>query len=320
RKQRLGRRFLISVLFLPLILALITLSTRYTAHPAVLDFLTGTPPEPHPDWGRHAPHLRRQDEANIATLSETQAQVSSVLFPSATASGSSAAPTDGTSASSTIPTIPASAPAIPTPFPQPFDTTLVSNFSTTGCQNFFSNMTGSAPFRQCRAFSFLSQASSEFLEAQTNITQLNIDLWGTCNTPQSSEQCSANMGWFAQHIQQDCGQDLSNQNPLIVQSLASLRVYDLLRQVACLPDENTNAYCYVEAAASTNPADLYVYSLPFGAALPPKETASCSTCTKNVMALFGRDADSVDGLKSTFNSAADLMNGQCGTGYVQVAV
>ncbi|KAI0027884.1 hypothetical protein K488DRAFT_21456, partial [Vararia minispora EC-137] len=317
RKRRLGRRITLSVLVVPLALVIITLSTRYLTHPAVFDIFSGANRQPLPDltgWHDASTHEHaRRGQVVVSTAMQASTVASSLIFPSA--SGSSAASTTPSTTSTGVPKIPPTAPTLPTPFPQPFDTTLSSNFSSSGCSAFFSNMTSTLPFRQCRAFSFLSQVSTAFLTAQSNISALNIDVWGTCNTPESENQCTANMAWFEQALRTECAQDLSDQNAMIVQSLQSLQLYDLLRQAACLADANTGAYCYVEAAASSNPFDLYLYSLPFGISVPASATPSCSTCAQSVMAIFQAQAKSFDGLKTTYNGAATRANSQCGTGY-----
>jgi ABC-type polysaccharide/polyol phosphate export permease len=111
-----------------------------------------------------------------------------------------------------LPTIPTSPPAIPTPFPQPFDGIITQNFTSSSCLNFFNNMTASTNFRQCRPFSFLFSTSSTFINAQTNLTLMNSLIWGTCNTTQSYDQCQSNMALFASQLQSDCSQELGNQN------------------------------------------------------------------------------------------------------------
>ena len=89
-----------------------------------------------------------------------------------------------------------------------------------------------------------------------------------------------------------------------------------MRQVACLADQNTSTYCYIEAAGSSNPSDLYFYSLPFGIPLPNNTNLSCSECTKNVMALFAANTSDTEGLKKTYNSAAYFASSKCGSTYV----
>jgi hypothetical protein len=99
-------------------------------------------------------------------------------------------------------------------------------------------------------------------------------------------------------------------------ALIGLQSYSLMRQVACLADQNTSAYCYIEAASSPNPSDLYFYSLPFGVPLPTNTNLSCSGCTKNVMALFGSQTNQTDGLEETYKFAANLAASKCGSTYI----
>ncbi|KAI9509290.1 hypothetical protein F5148DRAFT_1148376 [Russula earlei] len=304
----------------PLILILVTLLTRFASHRFFLDFLSGPSPGTRvlpaagTDRTMHPGHsfYRRQNGGNAmpSSVCSSLSSTSPLVFPTVTAASTSTqGPTQGT------PTVPMS-PALPTPFPQPFDTTLSNNFTTNSCETFFANMTLSLPFRQCRPFSFLSQTSSQFLEAQSNITALNVDVWGTCNTPVDADQCAANMKWFQSELLVACSAEKSESNQMILQTLASLQTYTLMRDVACLVDQNTSAYCYIEAASSKDPSDLYFYSLPFGIPLPNNTSPSCSSCTKSVMAIFASNVNQTNGLEQTYNDAARLASSKCGSSYV----
>lgn len=318
RKRRIAWCTGLMVIIVPLILVLITFLKRFASYPIFWDLLAGPPPglrvllatrtdeAGHPVRALH----RRQTGAITMSSAAPSASGTDIVFPSA------AAPTSTPVPSQTVPTIPSSPPVLPTPFPQPFDTTLGNNFTTNSCETFFTNMTQSLPFRQCRPFSFLSQTSSAFLKAQSNLTELNIDVWGTCNTPVDADQCAANMGWFTTDLLDACSQEKSDNNQIVMQTLASLQSYSLMRQVACLADQNTSTYCYIEAAGSSNPSDLYFYSLPFGIPLPNNTDLSCSGCTKSVMALFAANTSDTEGLKKTYSSAAYFASSKCGSTYV----
>ncbi|KAI0044966.1 hypothetical protein FA95DRAFT_1544389 [Auriscalpium vulgare] len=312
RKRRIARHTRLTVLLVPLVLILITLSTRWVSHPAVLDLLSPSTADSQSDWSNivaeHQPHQlqRRQSSAGAG---------SGISFPSGSLS-TSATPTTTQSATPSIPTIPTQPPVLPTPFPQAFDTTLSQNYTTGSCQAFMTNMTSTEPFRQCRPFSLLWQTSNAFLLAQNNVTALNIDVWGTCNTPLTEDQCLSNIGWFASELPKQCATEIADDNATVQQALQGLQAFGLMRQVACLADQSTSAYCYVEAAVDKNPSDLYFYSLPFGLALPNKTVPTCSGCTKSVLALYGQQATQLDGLKQTYNSAAKIAESTCGQGYV----
>jgi len=90
----------------------------------------------------------------------------------------------------------------------------------------------------------------------------------------------------------------------------------MMRQVACLSNQNTSTYCYIEAASNRNPSDLYFYNLPFGFPLPNNTNLSCSSCTKSVMAIFGSQVNETSGLEKTYNTAAILASSKCGSNYV----
>jgi len=154
-KQKRASRTKWSVLAVPVVLALITLSTRYVSHPVLLDSISGFHRGPYDnaglsDWGLHERHLSTQHHA----------------VPHAARANNDPSPSI-----TTVPTIPDN-PPLPTPFPQPFDTTLSKNFSTQACLDFYTNMTLSLPFRQCRPFGLLTQYSSQFIDVSSWATSL----------------------------------------------------------------------------------------------------------------------------------------------------
>jgi hypothetical protein len=169
RKRRIAWYTKMVVIILPLVLVLVAFFKRFGSRPLFLDlfggpspgapviFATGTDGSGHPMRPLH----RRQDGVSTMPLvvSSSMTSVSGIFFPSITST-----PTSTQGPSQTVPTVPSSAPDLPTPFPQPFDTTLGNNFTTLSCKTFFANMTQSLPFRQCRPFSLLSQTSSAFLQ------------------------------------------------------------------------------------------------------------------------------------------------------------
>lgn len=146
------------------------------------------------------------------------------------------------------------------------------------------------------------------------------------------------MAWFEENIQTQCESDLKAENAIVQHALTGttaraifciailtalrrptgLQAYPLMRQVACLSDQTTDAYCYVEAVHNSNPSDLYFYNLPLGTGLPATATPSCSACTKSVMALYAEDGTNLTALNEVYNGAATVANQACGAGYVQI--
>lgn len=167
RKRQIAWRTGLTVIILPLLLALVTLVMRFSSRPLFLDSLAGPSPRTRPNFvignvrPGHSAHALHRRQASMATVQSDKPTSTSIAagidFPSQT---SSSPPPPSVSA----PTVPSSPPVLPTPFPQPFETTLSLNFTTNSCTSFFLNMTQSLPFRQCRPFSFLSQTSTSFLQ------------------------------------------------------------------------------------------------------------------------------------------------------------
>ncbi|KAH9852263.1 hypothetical protein C2E23DRAFT_731024 [Lenzites betulinus] len=313
-KKRTGRRIKWAVVLVPFILALVGLSTRYLTHPAAFDVF-----RPHTNWESLAssaqswrPHKRHPNPAPAE--SATTVDVSSAGSSLSVATAASATPT-ASSTSNTL--VPATAPQLPTPFPQPFDQSLSTNFTTVGCQTFFTNMTVSQAFRSCRPFSLLVSDSDAFIkQSQGNVSLLNTIIWGTCNTVTSSDQCSSNMAWFADNIKTQCKGDISANNPIVQDAVAGLEAYDVMRAAGCQINADTNTYCYLDAVQSTHPSDLYLYQLALGLALPNTTVPSCTPCVQSIMKTFSSGGTDLDALQKTYPAAAQIVDGACGADFV----
>lgn len=96
---------------------------------------------------------------------------------------------------------------------------------------------------------------------------------------------------------------------------------------ACAQNPRSDAYCYIEAAANSSPADLYLYQLPFGIDLPNKAANfSCSTCSRGLLGIYADNlsnktlANDLDKLKETYEGAALVVNAACGSNFARTAV
>ncbi|KAF8644928.1 hypothetical protein AX16_008210 [Volvariella volvacea WC 439] len=300
QKRRVGYRTTCLVLLLPLVLVIITFTTRHFQHPAVLDLFSEAP-----RWDMVTPAIHKRHPQNDDNDSSSSATTPTPTIPAS---------------SQPLPTVPTD-PTIPTPFPQPFDSSLTQNFSSLSCFNFFQNMTSSRPFRTCRPFSLLLQSSNAFLNAQTNLTLLNNLVWGTCHTNPGMDECTANMGWFANNLQTACSTDLRDRNALAVETLIGLNAFQVMYDAGCLTDPTTNSYCFVNAARSSSPVDLYFYQLALGTKLPSRSVPSCSACTRSVLRIFAAALESdtqgryADGLEVTYVPAAQAAVQACGSDY-----
>ncbi|KAF9652659.1 hypothetical protein BDM02DRAFT_2541166 [Thelephora ganbajun] len=307
-KRKRTSRLRWSILAVPAVLVLITLTTRYISHPVLFDSISGFLHEPHDsaefdDWGLHKRHPSPQ-RGTVLHAARANNNPSSVT---------------------TVPTIPVN-PPLPTPFPQPFDTTLSKNFSTQACIDFYTNMTLSLQFRQCRPFGLLAQYSSQFIDAQTNVTLLNNMVWGTCNTVLDGDTCFRNMDWFATSLKTQCTTELTQRNPFVVNTLNALGLYTISRNAGCQSNPATNAYCYIQAATLSDPSDLYFYQVQFGLRIPNNTRPSCSSCTKSLMSLYVSAISGQEGIKDdtvrsmlaqAYAHAARIATGVCGDGFVQ---
>lgn len=304
-KYAVARRLRWSVLVVPFTLILIAATTRFLTHPVAFDLLIPGAENKWDQWTERifdwTPHSGHSHPPRPHPTSPSLSR-------------RAATPT-------TVPPVPQN-PTLPTPFPQPFDTTLSTNFSTTECYSFFLNMTQTLPFRSCRPFSLLVTHSEAFQEAQNNITEMNVDIWGACNTDLSWDQCSANMAWFVSALQSSCVKDLSDQNIMAADTLIALQAYDLMRNTSCRVDTATNAYCYLESVGSSDPSSYWFYLLPLGQPLVGITTSACNECTKQLMATYASALDSSDstllsGLQQTYQSAAKSLDNACGADYAQ---
>lgn len=160
-KRRTGRRMRWAVFIIPSIVILITASTRYLTHPAAFDIFSATK---NPLWQDFS---SRSIDWTLHRRHPTPQAQQTDIPPTGTPTNSNAASMTLAVSDQPLPTVPSSPPILPTPFPQPFDTSLQQNFSSVDCFNFFTNMTNSESFRSCRPFSLLLQSSSAFAEVRS---------------------------------------------------------------------------------------------------------------------------------------------------------
>ncbi|KAJ3543592.1 hypothetical protein NMY22_g3086 [Coprinellus aureogranulatus] len=309
-KRRIGRRFRNAVILVPLVLIAITLTARMITH--------GTPPflssisSPHswtstflPSKPCHEPH-HLHHAGSTSSLGKRSPQLPGVGDTTSTSSTRAPTQTSSSPTIASVPTVPQSSPVLPTPFPQSVIGIITKNFSSVSCMNFLTDMANAREFRSCRPFSLLLGSSNDFIAAQSNLTLLNELVWGTCNTNTAEDQCITNMATYATNLRTQC-----------------LESYALMRQTGCLTDPTTNTYCFVNAAADTNPTNLYYYNLPIGIKLPTSADPQCNACLKSIMGLYGaamRDenvARSLSGLQATYERAAEATLGKCGAGWAQ---
>ncbi|KAF4618585.1 hypothetical protein D9613_010091 [Agrocybe pediades] len=318
-KRRAGRRLRLAVLLVPLLVILFSLYQTYLANR--VSELSTTQPLSHSWHGlvrdEHGPKLHKRQSSSNSQVSNSSGSQSS--------SSSSTSSTPTRVADQPLPTVPSAPPVLPTPFPQSL-VDLGQNFTSPSCAAFFTNMTGSAPFRSCRPFSLLLGSSPDFINAQSNLTLMNSLIWGTCNTNTAYSQCQSNMAWFASSLKDNCAKELDADYTLAVETLQGLNAFSVMHDAACLTSPGTNSYCYVNAVRNSNPADLYYYQLPLGIGIPKVSTSlTCSQCSVSVMRVYASaltdlsTAPLLTGLKSTYDDAASYSAQVCGANFAQAS-
>lgn len=107
----------------------------------------------------------------------------------------------------------------------------------------------------------------------------------------------------------------------------ALNAYKVMYDAACSSDPISNSYCYIDAAANTSPADLYLYQLPLGINLPKTATGlTCSPCSKSILNIYSTaledksTADDLTGLKATYEISAKMVDAACGGNFAMLGV
>lgn len=167
-KQTTTRRIRWTILLVPAVLLLVALTTRNLASkPSIVEHV-----DEHWSSTTHDRRHIHKRVPQVLSLTDPAAPTdSSILTTSeATSTGSqtSQAPASTSIAQTqqTIPPVPSN-PVLPTPFPQPFDTTFSNaNLTLQSCVNALTNMTQSDEFRACRPLSLLEQFSDAFIEVR----------------------------------------------------------------------------------------------------------------------------------------------------------
>jgi len=124
-----------------------------------------------------------------------------------------------------------------------------------------------------------------------------------------------------------CAEDLKDRNTLAVETLTALNAYKVMYDAACATDPISNTYCYINAAANTSPADLYLYQLPLGIGLPKAAKGlTCSPCSKTVLNIYAsalddkETADDLTGLKDTYETSVKMVDVACGGSFARTGI
>ncbi|WAQ82630.1 hypothetical protein PtA15_2A947 [Puccinia triticina] len=143
-------------------------------------------------------------------------------------------------------------------FPEPFDSSLGTEFDSETCGPFISQFLKNAAFRECHPISLLLTTSQGFYQAgralntfstlQANQTDsvdstvMPVDKVLDASCKADPDQCQVLFDQLSSNIKSPrfgCGKDLDKRNSLAVQALAGLSSYRLMREVACLTTRET---------------------------------------------------------------------------------
>ncbi|KAH7107046.1 hypothetical protein BKA62DRAFT_685862 [Auriculariales sp. MPI-PUGE-AT-0066] len=308
-KKSHGRNLRLVAFAVPLLLVAITIFAQSWRTSAVAKVLA---PNVHQVW-------RRADGDDGLSTSGTSTGTST---DSATST-----PTTTVTRVGDIPVAPAddAIVTLPTPFPQPFDSSLGKNFTTQTCSSFFNTFTSSKGFRSCRGFGMLlANSNAWFVAAQQatpaankdgGIDYLNQLVWGTCHTVSSRDECVDTMKGLEGQIRTACKDELKTRNAIAVAALVGFSNWAQYRDLGCIINPRSNAYCYVESLNAADANDAYLYSLPLGIDMKtPRPT--CSRCAQQVMGTLRQYAGNATlPIAKTYPEIQSATSTACGADY-----
>ncbi|GAA5989537.1 hypothetical protein JCM10908_000521 [Rhodotorula pacifica] len=253
--------------------------------------------------------LTSQPAASSVTAAAASIASTRSVSASSAASGTATAPT---STSTSVPE--------GYTLPQPFDSTLGTNFSSTACPSFFATFLADPTFQSCAPFSLLLTTSTGFFQAERSPSVLlPYVLNASCSTP--LETCANLMDSLAGKIklQNTCAKDLALGNPLVAEALDGFDSYRLMRQAGCQKSNSTGNYCFADAAAKEDPSDLYFYYLPEGTTLPSGTSPDCDSCSQGLMSIYASYAtNSTLPISRTYSSGRAAVALACGPTFAPV--
>jgi hypothetical protein len=122
----------------------------------------------------------------------------------------------------------------------------------------------------------------------------------------------------------NCGEEYKLQNALVVQAYQGMTTYETVYRATCLAnaDSDSRSYCFANAITNvTTPSNAYLYYLPFNSTLPTTAIPACGSCTSQTMQIYqAATADRKSEIAFTYPSAAEQINSECGTGFVNTTL
>lgn len=94
------------------------------------------------------------------------------------------------------------------------------------------------------------------------------------------------MQFYVATLETVCAKDLGQSRTNVNGTLRGMALYREWYGAACIPNDVTGAYCYIEAMASSNPADQYMYYLLSGLEIPSDSKPTCSLCLNSLWSAY----------------------------------
>jgi hypothetical protein len=166
------------------------------------------------------------------------------------------------------------------------------------------------------------QGSLSMFNAEKSLVSITQVLDATCNA--NVTFCTDYLHQVATNLTSsaNCEDDFQQQNSAVVQAYLGLKAYQPLYSASCLKDAETSAYCFANAITNSSAiADVYLYYLPLNISYPNTTIPNCNECTQNVMGIFqAATADRTSAIANTYSYAANAVDAQCGSGYVNATL
>lgn len=206
--------------------------------------------------------------------------------------------------------------------PQPFDTSLSDNFTTSSCPAFFTSFLSNQTVASCHAISLLIRDSSSFFHTLSSAPETSHVLDAACAAP--FHQCANIFSSLASALvsSSNCKDDLDLGNQVVRNALSDFLAYEPVYKSTCLTNPVTDNYCFVDAVFSNNFADYDVYFMPLGVSLTPQAgNLTCDSCLQATMGLYA-DFAAKDGqpLAGTYLPSAAVVDQKCGSGFADLNV
>lgn len=165
---------------------------------------------------------------------------------------------------------------------------------------------------------FTNQTSTGLFNAEKQLVSIVKVLDATCKADVVS--CTEFLDKAAKNLTSsgNCKTEFQQNQSQVLQAYRGLLAYKVLYAASCLQDPSSNMYCFANAVTNLSTvSDSYLYSMPFGTALPGASTPTCNWCTQNTMSIFhAASADRRQFVASTYESAARQVNTICGPQFV----